>query len=485
MADAGPHHMSPDEFRAAADRIAGWVASYMERIEEFPVLSRAAPGDVFSSLPEAPPERPESLDAVLSDLERVILPGLTHWQSPNFFGYFPANATGPAILADLVASGLGVQGMLWSTSPACTEVETRVLDWLAGMLGLPERFDSRTGVGGGVIQGTASEATLVAMVAARARAAASEREVGAAYVVYTSTQAHSSIVKGASIAGLGADAVRLIDVDSELAMRPEALEGAIAADRAAGRIPLFVCATVGTTSSAAIDPVRAIGEICRRENVWLHVDAAYAGAMCVCPEHRWIIDGVDLADSFVFNPHKWLLTNFDCSAFWVADRADLLGALSITPEYLRNAASDAGAVIDYRDWQIPLGRRFRSLKLWFVIRHYGVEGMREFIRHHIRLAELFESLVGEDDRFELCAPRHTSLVCFRLRAGDDPSRELLRRLNESGRMFLTHTALPDADAPGGARYTLRMAIGAVRTQERHIREAWRLMQETAGEVLAD
>ncbi|TVQ30703.1 MAG: aspartate aminotransferase family protein [Phycisphaeraceae bacterium] len=478
--------MSPDEFREAAGRIADWVASYMERVEEFPVMSRARPGEVFSSLPEAPPEGPEPLDAVMADLEKLILPGLTHWQSPSFFGYFPANATGPAMLADMVASGLGVQGMLWSTSPACTEVETRVLDWLAGMLGLPERFDSRTGIGGGVIQGTASEATLVALVAARARALRNDPDVdhSAPFGVYTSTQAHSSIVKGASIAGLGADAVRLIEVDERLAMRPDALAEAIARDRAAGRRPLFVCATVGTTSSAAIDPVRPIGELCRRENLWLHVDAAYAGAMCVCPEYRWIIDGVEHADSFVFNPHKWLLTNFDCSAFWVADRADLLGALSITPEYLRNAASDAGAVIDYRDWQIPLGRRFRSLKLWFVIRHYGVEGLREFIRHHLGLAELFESLVRSDERFEICAPRTTSLVCFRLRAGDEPSRELLRRLNESGAMFLTHTTLPDPGAPGVDRYTLRMAIGAVRTQEQHIRAAWRRMQETATEVLA-
>ncbi|MBL0928406.1 MAG: aminotransferase class V-fold PLP-dependent enzyme, partial [Phycisphaerales bacterium] len=334
------------------------------------------------------------------------------------------------------------------------------------------------GGGGGVIQGTASEAVLVALLAARERAGPGR------HAVYASSQAHSSVTKAAMIAGLGREAVRTIGVDSGLAMRPELLEERIAADRAAGMVPAMCVATVGTTSTTAIDPLGPIGAVCAREGVWLHVDAAFAGAACVCPEMRWIIDGVERADSFNFNPHKWLLTTFDCSAMWLADRRPLVNAVSITPEYLRNAASAGGGVIDYRDWQIPLGRRFRALKLWFVLRHYGAEGLRAYIREHVRLAGVFEGLVRSDGRFEVVLPppaerpRATSLVCFRHRGGDGPGRAVLERVNASGAAFLTHSVVPLAGE--GDRLILRMAIGGAATGEAHVRAAWGAIAAAAG-----
>jgi aromatic-L-amino-acid decarboxylase len=479
MPNADPPHMTPEQFQRLGHRMVDWIVDYMRRVETLPVGERVEPGEIASYLPEAPPEKPggeQEWDTIFSDLSSIIEPGLTHWQSPNFFGYFPANATGPAILAELLSAGLGVQGMLWSTSPACTEVETRMLDWMARASDLPPSFLSDAPDAGGVIQGTASEAVLVALVAARAVV----KSPAGRLRLYTSSQAHSSVVKAAMIAGLGRESVRLIDVDESLAMKPDALAAAVDADRQAGDTPFFVCATVGTTSSTAVDPVRPIGQICKEQSLWLHVDAAYAGAACVCPEHRSLIDGVELADTYNFNPHKWMLTNFDCSLLWTRRRSALLEALSITPEYLRNRASEAGGVIDYRDWQIPLGRRFRALKLWFVMRHYGLEGVRAHIRRGVSLAERFESFVRDDDRFELAAPRPLSLVCFRLRAGDEVNRTLLETLNASGRLLLTHTSLPTSE---GDRYTLRMAIGGVRTEQAHVDEAWRLICETADRVL--
>jgi len=411
---------------------------------------------------------------------------MTHWQSPNFFAYFPCNASGPAILGELVSAGLGAQGMLWQSGPGCTELEMRTLDWMAEAVGLPDRFTFRSPEGGGSIQGTASEATLVSLIAARARA---RRTAGGAPVtIYASTQAHSSFAKAAMVAGLASgpddhEAVRLIETDDDLAMDPAALERAIRADLDAGHIPSFVLATIGTTGTTAIDPLGPIADAIDRAcaespRPWLHVDAAYAGSALVCPEFRWMSEGVERADSFCFNPHKWLLTNFDCDLFWTRDRRALTDALSITPEYLRNAATESGGVIDYRDWQIPLGRRFRALKLWFVMRHYGLEGLRAHIREGVRLAELFESWVAGDERFELAAKRTLSLVCFRLRAGDAATRDMLDRVNATGRAFLTHAALPDGQV------IARMAIGATATRERHVREAWALISAEAERVLA-
>lgn len=411
----------------------------------------------------------------MADLERVVMPGLTHWQSPNFFAYFPANASEPSILGELLAAGLGVQGMLWATSPACTEVETHVLDWLVGMLGLPDAFRS-TGAGGGVLQDTASSSILCALLAARERATGfrSNAEGLAActqrLVAYTSTQTHSSLAKAMRIAGLGEAALRLVDVDGNHALRPDGLEARISADREAGLTPFFVCATIGTTSSNAIDPVDAIGELAGRYGMWMHVDAAMSGTAALCPEFRWINRGVELADSYCFNPHKWMFTNFDCDVLWVRDRSALINTLTVLPEYLKNKATESGAVFDYRDWHIPLGRRFRALKLWFVIRHYGIEGLQALIRHHVALAELFESLVRADDRFEVVAPRPLNLICFRLRGDDVANERLLERINASGRAYLSHTKL-------NGRFVLRMSIGQTKVEERHVRAAWQLIRE--------
>ncbi len=466
-----PRHMTAEEFRRFGHETVDWVADYLERVESFPVRSPVAPGEIRSRLPQHPPAVGEPFERILGDVD-LLLDGITHWQSPNFFAYFPANASGPSILGELVSAGLGVQGMLWSTSPACTEVETHVLEWLRELCGLPERF-----AGNGVIQDSASSAVLCALVAARHRATKAGAELSRLQA-YTSTQAHSALVKGARIVGLRDDQVTLVEVDDVYALRTDALEAAMAADRAAGKVPFFVMGTVGTTSSTAIDPIAAIATIAAAHGAWVHVDGAYAGAAAVCPELRFVNDGLELVDSYEFNPHKWLLTNFDCDAFWVADRAALVDALSILPEYLRNAATDSGAVIDYRDWQLPLGRRFRALKLWFVLRWYGAEGLQAFIRNHVELASWFAETVGADPRFEVAAPVPLSLVCFRHLGGDEANQRLLDELNDSGRLFLTHTRLDD-------RLTLRLAIGSVTTERRHVEAAWEAIRSAADRLGLD
>jgi aromatic-L-amino-acid/L-tryptophan decarboxylase len=471
------YHMSPQEFREFGRAMVDWVADYYEGIEKRPVLSQVKPGEIRSMLPPSAPDQPEEFAAILRDINPVILPGVTHWQSPNFFAYFPANASGAAILGDLLSSALGVQGMLWATSPACTELETHVLDWLVPMLGLPEQFLSGS-KGGGVIQDTASSSSLCAMLAARERITGycSNRVGGdGSLVAYTSSQAHSSLEKAAMVAGIGLDNLRLIDVDENFAMRPQALEEQITRDRAAGKVPFFVSATVGTTSSNALDPLPKIGAICRAHNLWFHVDAAMSGTAALCPEFRYIQNGVELADSYTFNPHKWMFTNFDCNCFYVADRKSLIDTLSILPEYLRNQATESGEVFDYRDWHIPLGRRFRSLKLWFVIRYYGVEGLRFHVRKHVALAQQLLSWVKQDDRFEIAAPAPLNLVCFRHRGGDKANEELMNRLNRSGELYLTHTKL-------GGKFTLRMCVGQTNTEERHVKHAWEKIQEEAAKL---
>ncbi|HKS72254.1 MAG TPA: pyridoxal-dependent decarboxylase [Terriglobales bacterium] len=471
-------HMSPEDFRRHGHAVIDWIADYYARIESFPVLSQVKPGEIRSSLPAHPPQDGEDFDALLADIDKLILPGVTHWQSPNFYAYFPCNASGPAILGDLLSSGLGVQGMLWATSPACTELETHVLDWLVHMLALPEKFLS-TSTGGGVIQDTASSASLCALLAARERAtgyASNEAGCNGKLIAYTSSQAHSSIEKACKIAGLGRTHLRLIEVDENFAMRPEALAQRIAQDRQVGLTPCFVCATVGTTSSNAIDPLKKVGQICRENDLWLHVDAAMSGTAALCPELRHIHDGLEFADSYEFNPHKWMFTNFDCDAFYVADRKTLIQTLSVLPEYLKNKATESGAVYDYRDWHIPLGRRFRALKLWFVIRHYGVEGLRHHVREHVRLAQQFAGWVRSDARFEVAAPVPLNLVCFRLRAGDDANQALMDRLNRSGDLYLTHTRLND-------KLTLRFCVGQTNTQQRHVERAWQRIQEECGTLL--
>src|ERR1700675_3221109 len=482
MPENASFHMTPDEFRRHGKAMVDWIADYYERIESYPVLSQVKSGEIRASLPKNPPAQGEPFESLLGDVAQKIMPGVTHWQSPNFFAYFPSNASFPSILGELLSAGLDVQGMLWATSPACTELETHVLDWLVDMLALPNQFLS-TGSGGGVIQDTASSASLCALLAARERAtnfASNRKGSDRRLTAYCSTQTHSSIEKAMKIAGMGSDNLRQIEVDKNFAMRPEPLARQTESDIKPGLVPCFVCATVGTTSSNAIDPVREIARICRDHSLWLHVDAAMSGTAALCPEFRFTHDGVEFADSYCFNPHKWMFTNFDCNVFYIADRKHLIQTLSVLPEYLRNQATESGAVIDYRAWHIQLGRRFRSLKLWFVIRHYGIEGLQHHIREHVRLAQRFAAWVRDDSRFELAAPAQLNLVCFRLRAGDrtyqDQANQLLmERLNHSGDLYLTHTKLD-------GKFTLRFCVGQTNTQARHVERAWQRIQEETGKL---
>lgn len=473
------YHMSAESFRRHGYALIDWLARYQEEVEDYPVLSQVEPGELRQRLPPHPPKTGEPFEALLQDFEEIVLPGITHWQSPNFFAYFPTNTSGPAILGELLTAGLSVQGMLWATSPSCTELETHTMDWLVELLGLPETFLS-TNTGGGVIQDTASSSSLCALLAARERATAmatNRQGCRGKLVAYASTQTHSWIEKAVRIAGIGEEQLRLIEVDAELAMKPQALAQQVAADRQAGLEPFFVCATVGTTSSNALDPLEEIGSICRQENLWLHVDAAMAGTAALCPEFRFIHQGMEYADSYCFNPHKWMFCGFDCDAFWVADRKDLIQALSVLPEYLKNKASESGAVIDYRDWQIPLGRRFRALKLWFVLRHYGQEGLRHHVRQHVAMAQEFKTWVESDEDFELAAPVPLNLVCFRHGAGDDFNRRLLEDLNAQGTIYLTHTQLQ-------GQFTLRMSISQTHCEPRHVQRAWQLIRQTAHRLSA-
>ncbi|MDE0367078.1 MAG: pyridoxal-dependent decarboxylase [Gammaproteobacteria bacterium] len=474
MSNTKSYHMSTDDFRRHGKEMIDWIADYYETVESYPVLARARPGEVAASLGDELPVHGEGFSKILRDATEKILPGLTHWQSPGFHAYFPANTSGPAILGELLSAGLGVQGMLWSTSPACTEVETRVLDLLAELLGLPESYRS-TGNGGGVIQDSASSAVLCALIAARERDSGQRsNRVGCdgTQVAYCSTQTHSSLEKAMGVAGLGRANLRQIEVDERFALDAERLAVQIRSDRAAGLRPIFVCATLGTTSSNAVDPIADIGRICSEEGLWFHVDAAMSGTAAICPEYRHLNDGVEYADSYCFNPHKWMFTNFDCSCFWVADRAALVGALSILPEYLANEATRSGAVFDYRDWQIPLGRRFRALKLWFVLRYYGVEGLRYHIRRHIELTGKLVAWIEADPHFEIVAPAPFNLVCFRYRGSDGLNQRIMEELNEGGEIFLTHTRL-------NGRFVLRLCVGQARTELEHVEKAWNLVAATA------
>jgi aromatic-L-amino-acid decarboxylase len=470
-------HMTPGEFRRYGRAMVDWIADYYERVESLPVLSQVEPGQIRALLPPEPPARGEAFADILKDVENLILPGVTHWQSPNFFAFFPANASLPAVLGELLSAGLGVQGMLWATSPACTELETHVLDWIVDMLDLPERFKS-SNAGGGVIQDSASSASLCAVLSARERAtnyASNEKGVDSRLVAYVSTQAHSSLEKGIKIAGIGRENLRLIEVDGQFAMRPDILSKQIERDRQAGLVPFFVCATVGTTSSSAMDPLEKIGEICGEYGLWFHIDAAMYGTAAICPEFRYINQGVNLADSYTFNPHKWMFTNFDCNCFYVANRQALINTLSIMPEYLRNKATESGEVFDYRDWQISLGRRFRALKLWFVIRHYGVEGLQYHIRRHVELAQIFAEWVRNSDEFELAVEPALNLVCFCHHGGDEVNQALMDGLNQSGDLYLTQTQL-------AGQLTLRLCIGQTHTDYRHVERAWQRIQEVATAV---
>ena len=463
-----PEHLSPEEFRRHGYALIDWIADYWQRVEELPGMSQIQPGAIRELLPPSAPEHGEPFERLIEDLDAIVMPGVSHWQSPSWFAYFPANSSPPSVLAELVSAGLGVQGMLWSTSPAATEIESHVLDWLIDLLDLPESWRT-TEQGGGVLQMSASDSTHTALVVARHQAA----NLGIrpeSMVAYASTQTHSSIQKGATVAGYGH--VRLIDVDDQQAMRIDALEAALDEDRAGGLTPIFVAATIGTTGTTGVDPLRAIGEVCRKEKLWLHVDAAYAGTAMLCPEFRHHQDGLELADSYTFNPHKWMMVNFDCSVFYVADRAPLIECLSILPPYLKNEASESGAVIDYRDWHVPLGRRFRALKLWWVIRSYGAEGLRSMVRYHVELADQLAARLEADSRFELVAPHPFALVCFRCTESDEATNRLADAVNESGKVYWTASELD-------GRPMIRVSVGQSRTEQRHLDALWSLIDELA------
>ena len=468
--------MDGAEFRARGHELIDWIADHVEGLERLPVAPAVQPGHVRARLPEHPPASPETWEEVRRDLDEVIVPGIVNWQHPSFFAYFPSNTSYPSILGELLSAGLGVQGMSWVTSPACTELETLVLDWMVELLDLPDRFRSTSATGGGVIQGSASEATLVAILSARWRA--SEGAVNrdgdtTRLVAYSTSQAHSSIEKGLRIAGVGTERMRVVAHDpATFAMDVLALQSMVGADRAAGLVPFFVCSTHGTTSSLAFDPTPAIAAVARDHGLWLHVDAAMSGIAALSPELRWVNDGLELADSYCTNAHKWMGVNFDCDLYWTADRAALLGALSILPEYLRSAAAESGAAIDYRDWQVPLGRRFRALKLWMTLRLDGVEPVQAMIRRHVSLTRRLAELVGEDERFEIVAPHPLNLLVIRLVAGDAATDALIEAANATGSVLFTRTVLD-------GNVALRFSIGARATEWEHVEVAWRLLQHLA------
>jgi aromatic-L-amino-acid decarboxylase len=444
-----------------------WLAARLASADEDPIIPALKPGDIMSRLPEAAPEDPEDFLELLNDLDSVVRPGLVGWQHPGWFAFFPGNTSPPSILAELAAAGLAQQGMLWSTSPATTEIEMRVLDWLVDLLGLPSTWKS-SGTGGGVIQMSASDATHVAAVVARARAGS--RAPLDSLVAYGSAQAHSSIEKGARVAGFRH--YRAVDVGDGYAIAVEALEEAIRRDLAAGLVPAWLVSTVGTTGTTAIDPVRACAKVARKHGIWHHVDAAFAGSAMICPEFRHLQDGLESVDSYVFNPHKWLLTNFDCSAFYVADRQALIDTLSIVPPYLRGAMAESTAVFDYRDWHVALGRRFRALKLWWVLRAYGAKGLRAFIREHVRLAQMLATRIETHPRLDLFAPVPLSLVCFRHVDGNLATTELARAINESGHSYVTPSVIGDETF-------IRVSIGQTGTAQTHVERLWNLIAARA------
>ena len=460
-------HMTPDEFRRRGREVVDWVAAYMERVGELPIRSRVAPGEIAARLPVAAPERPESFDALLADLDEVVMPGVTHWQSPGWFGYFPANVSGPSILAELASAGIGAQGMLWATSPALTEIESRVLDWLVDLLGLPKSWKTSVGPGGGVIQMSASDSTHLMHVLAREQGLARGGETDL-LVAYASSQAHSSVERGARVAGFRH--VRLVEVDSDYALRPGALEEALAKDRAAGLTPAIVTSTIGTTGTGAVDPVALVADVANAEGMWHHVDAAWAGSAMCLPELRHHQAGIDRVDSYTFNPHKWMFTNFDCNVLWVADRSPLVSTLSIAPPYLRNEASDSGVVIDYRDWHLPLGRRFRALKLWWVLRHYGTRGIRHHIAEHIRLAADFARRVDDEPALQRIAPVHFSLVCFSHRRGNAATDALAAAINATPNCYVTSSRVGD-------RRFIRVAVGQTWTSAEDVDRLWEVITQ--------
>jgi len=471
--------MNKQDFRKYAHRAADWMADYLEGVESMRVKPDVQPGDIKNQLPLSPPQQGEDFERIMADFQSVIVPGMTHWQHPMFFGYFPANNSEPSVLGEMLTAAMGAQCMVWMTSPAAEELEERVMEWMRQLLGLPGTFT-------GVIQDSSSSATLVALLTARERAsgfAINQKGFSGAerFRVYKSTQGHSSIDKDVKVAGLGIENLVNVAVDEQYAMIPGALEEAIRKDVEAGYTPLCVVATIGTTSSTAVDPIEAVAEVCRRYKCWLHIDASFAGTALLLPEMRWMSRGVEYADSFVVNPHKWMFTYFDCSCYFVQDKEALVRTFSILPEYLRTGVD--AVVNNYRDWGVPLGRRFRSLKLWFVLRSFGVEGLQCKLRDHIALGAWLEDAVRSAAEFELMAPRYLNLVCFRYHPSgvddegtlDRLNEMLMEQINEGGRMFLSQTRL-------NGKFVLRMVAGQTNVALRHVQQAFAWVREAAASV---
>jgi aromatic-L-amino-acid decarboxylase len=471
--------ISLEEFRLEAHKLVDWIADYYKNAADYPVKSQVNPGDIVSRLPVSPPDHAESFSTVFADVENILMPGITHWQSPRFFAYFPANSSFPSLLGEMLTAALGAQCMKWETSPAATELEELVMKWLRQMTGLPDTFQ-------GVIQDTASTATLCAILTAREKTSAyAVNQSGfrnqPVFRVYCSSEAHSSVDKAVRIAGIGHDNLVKIPVDDAYGMDTQALKKSIENDLQHGYTPLCVVAALGTTGSAAVDPINAIAEICKEYNAWLHVDAAFAGSALLLPEYRWMIKGIEAVDSFVFNPHKWLFTNFDCSAYFVKDKDALIKTFQLVPEYLRSQVHIHAN--DYSNWGIQLGRRFRALKLWFVIRMFGVKGLQEKLRYHISMAAEFEKRLMQTGHFEILAPRLFNLLCFRYNPGgnldddqlDRLNEELLHAMNRSGRVYISHTRL-------NGRYTLRLMVAQTNTAMEHVEEAWQLLLEKSTEL---
>jgi aromatic-L-amino-acid decarboxylase len=470
--------MTPEEFRKHAHELVDWMVAYMENVENYPVKSSVKPGEIFSKIPGTPPAEGESFNAIMKDFEEIIMPGITHWQSPNFFAYFPANTSPPSILAEMLISTLAAQCMIWETSPAAAELEEKMMIWLRDLIGLPSDFE-------GVIQDSASTATLAAILTAREKTSGfTVNEDGfknaGTLRVYCSQQTHSSIEKAVKIAGIGRKNMVKIPTGDDFAIKPEMLKESVTEDKKRGFKPCCAIATIGTTGTAAIDPLRAIGEICRENGIWLHVDAAMGGTALILPEYQWMLEGKELIDSFVFNPHKWMFTNFDCSAFFTRDTESLIRTFEILPEYLKTRSR--GQVNDYRDWGIPLGRRFRALKLWSVIRSYGTDSLREKIRYHVSLAKQLTGMISSEPDFELTAPLSLNVVCFRYHPDgipeeslNDINQKLNHQLNDTGKIYLTHTSI-------NGIYTLRMVTGQTNVTLDHVGRAWDLIKDIARKI---
>ncbi|KAH7545194.1 tyrosine decarboxylase [Ziziphus jujuba] len=509
--------LDPEEFRRQGHMIIDFIAKYYQQVEKFPVLSQVQPGYLRKLLPKSAPYSPERIETILQDVQAHIIPGITHWQSPNFFAYFPSSGSIAGFLGEVLATGFNVVGFNWMSSPAASELESIVMDWLGEMLKLPSSF-LFAGNGGGVLQGTTCEAILCTLVAARDQKLnkIGKDNIGK-LVVYGSDQTHSAFRKASQVAGIHPSNCRVIKTSrsTSFSLPPNALQTMICSDVEAGLIPVYICATMGTTSTTAVDPLGPICHVAKEHNIWVHVDAAYAGSICICPEFRHFIDGVEGANSFSFNAHKWFFTTLDCCCLWVKDPSSLIKSLSTNPEYLRNKATDSKRVVDYKDWQIALSRRFRAMKLWVVLRSYGVDKLRNLLRRHVRMAKLFEGFLANDERFELVAPRNFAMVCFRVsplaiskekntsavkcekngiliscsgakeksldtkeheKLINKINSELLESINGSGRVYMTHTVVD-------GMFVLRFAVGATLTQDLHVVMAWKVVTEQTTNIL--